>query len=90
MNSARVQVAVFLLMKSKVLKITCLNKLITGTDPSVFSISRVHSLEVLAPRGNRFRSRVIEPRKSSWIKKRIIYNLIPKCWRDPCISTAQN
>ncbi len=45
--------------------ITCLNRLMTGTEPSVLSISRVHSLAVLAPRGNRFRSSVMEPRKSS-------------------------
>ena len=43
----------------------CLNKLIIGTLPSVFSMSKVHCLTVLAPLGNRFKSKVIAPRKSS-------------------------
>ena len=43
----------------------CLKRLTIGTLPSVFNISRVHCLTVLAPRGNRFKSRVMAPKKSS-------------------------
>ena len=49
----------------KKLLVTCLNRLIMGTEPSVLSMSSVHCFAVLAPRGNRFRSSVIDPRKSS-------------------------
>ena len=43
----------------------CLNRFIVGTEPSVLSMPKLHCLAVLAPRGNLFRSKVIEPRKSS-------------------------
>ena len=46
----------------------CLNKLIIGTDPSVLSMSKVHCFTVLAPLGNRFKSKVMAPRKSSFEK----------------------
>ena len=39
----------------------CLNNDICGTLPSFFNMFRVHSLEDLAPLGNRFRSRVSAP-----------------------------
>ena len=39
----------------------CLKSDICGTLPSCFSIPRVHCLEVLAPLGNWFRSRVKAP-----------------------------
>jgi hypothetical protein len=39
----------------------CLKIFTTGTEPSVFNMSNVHSLEDFAPRGKRFKSRVIAP-----------------------------
>ena len=43
----------------------CLNRFMVGTEPSVFSMPRLHCLAVFAPRGNLFRSKVMDPRKSS-------------------------
>ena len=43
----------------------CLNRFMVGTEPSVFSMPRLHCFAVFAPRGNLFRSRVMDPRKSS-------------------------
>ena len=43
----------------------CLNKLIMGTVPSVFNMSNVHCFTVFAPLGNRFKSKVMAPKKSS-------------------------
>ena len=41
----------------------CLNRDIMGTLPSVFNMPSVHCFEDLAPRGNRFKSRVRAPAK---------------------------
>ena len=44
----------------------CLNSDICGTDPSVFSMSSVHSFDDLAPRGKRFKSSVRAP-VQAWV-----------------------
>ena len=43
----------------------CLKSDICGTEPSVLSMSSVHSLDDLAPRGNRFMSSVSAPARNS-------------------------
>ena len=56
----------------------CLKRFKVGTEPSVLSISREHSLAVLAPRGNLFKSRVIAPRKSSLDYTKVLVRFSPQ------------